>query len=139
MGVSVEITQGLIFSLLAVLMGVGNFIFTWIRSGKGDVKDLEHRLTSLELKVEPLWKAVMEEIPGLLIKKDTPEFDALLQRAQKDLAGLTDTERKALIQLLGVEYSAAVESKNHGRAVAISLYRACFRVESKLSVAPLVV
>lgn len=53
--------------------------------GKNDAVLLEARLTSIEntidTKLEPIWDAIMKELPKILISPHTPKLDALLEKA----------------------------------------------------------
>lgn len=102
-------------------------IFSYVNSAK----HLEHRLTSLELKVEPLWAAVSEEIPKLLIRQDTPKLDILLRLASDNLDSMTDKQIHDMICMLDDEYLKAVKNRESGRAVGISLFRATLKGRHK--------
>lgn len=117
----------LIVSIIAVLMSVINFIFTLITSAKDDVRDLEHRLTSLELKVEPLWDAVRNEIPKLLIKEETPTLDKFLRMTSNEIDEMTDQQIHDLTCLLDEEITKARESGDIAIAIGIVLIRATLK------------
>lgn len=112
---------------VALLSLLGTLVIGFLNSGKmskADAIRLEHRLTSLESKLDPIWQAIIKEIPKLLISPHTPEFDALVEKAIGNLESMTIAEVKRLMVLLEEEYVVAVKEKNTGRAVGLSLMRA---------------
>ena len=113
--------------IVALLSLLGTLVIGILNSGKmskADAIRLEHRLTSLESKLDPIWQAIIKEIPKLLISPHTPEFDTLVEKAIGNLEGMTIAEVKRLMVLLEEEYVVAVKEKNTGRAVGLSLMRA---------------
>ena len=115
-----SVIVALISLLGTLIIGVLNFG----KMSKADAIRLEHRLTSLESKLDPIWQAIIKEIPKLLISPHTPEFDELVEKAMDDLEAMTIGEVKRLMMLLDQEYIVAVKEKNTGRAVGISLMKA---------------
>lgn len=114
----------IIVALLSLFGTLVIGILNFGKMSKADAIRLEHRLTSLESKLEPIWQAIIKEIPKLLISPHTPEFDDLVEKAMDNLEGMTITEVKRLMTLLDQEYDVAVKEKNTGRAVGISLMKA---------------
>ncbi len=112
--------MALISLLGTLIVGVLNFG----KMSKADAIRLEHRLTSLESKLDPIWQAIIKEIPKLLISPHTPEFDVLVEEAMVNLEGMTIAKVKRLMTLLEEEYDVAVKEKNTGRAVGLSLMKA---------------
>jgi hypothetical protein len=112
--------MALISLLGTLIVGILNFG----KMSKADAIRLEHRLTSLESKLDPIWQAIIKEIPKLLISPHTPEFDTLVEKAMDNLEAMTLAEVKRLMTLLDQEYAVAVKEKNTGRAVGISLMKA---------------
>lgn len=113
--------------IVALLSLLGTLIIGILNFGKMSKTDairLEHRLTSLESKLEPIWQAIIKEIPKLLISPHTPEFDALVEKATDNLGTMTIADVKRLMTLLDQEYDIAVKEKNTGRAVGLSLLKA---------------
>jgi hypothetical protein len=108
-------------------------------------KELEHRLTVLEtgkyneedrkclldtaFKVGVLWTSVLKDFPALMKRESTPRFDALLDKAKKNIHSLTQKEVKELITFLDAEYEAAKESTTPGRGAIAAFYRAVFKSE----------
>lgn len=97
------------------------------KMSKADAVKLEHRLTSLEEKIEPIWEAIIKEIPRLLISPHSPEFDKLVEKSLKGIDTLTPEELERLEELVDAEYEVAVEEKNSGRAIGLVLMRAGIR------------
>ena len=114
------------FTVVAFLMSVASFYFSRQERSTAQVKELENRLTSLELKIEPLWDAVRSEIPKLLINPASGEFGVLMQKVMKE-EDMSDIETTRLLDLLNDEYRKAIVDSNRGRAVGIALFRATVR------------
>lgn len=122
---------------MALIALLGVFVTAFIGMGKftrHEATQLETRLNSIENsieilsnKVDPIWDAIMNEIPKLLIRESTPKLDVLLKLASNDLKDMTPTQIQDMIGLLDAEYEKAIESDNAGRAVGIALYRASLR------------
>ncbi len=115
------------FTVVAFLMSVASFYFSRQERSTAQVKELENRLTTLELKIEPIWDAVRREIPKLLINPLTGEFNVLMQKAMNELE-MTDAEVTRLKQLVDGEYEKALRDENKGRAVGLALFRATLGV-----------
>lgn len=94
----------------------------------GDARKLEHRLTAIEEKINPIWDAIIGELPKLLIKKETQELDELLLKFTSKNNSLTYEEKLRLTELLNEEHQKAVETKDAGRGLAITLLRAAVKV-----------
>lgn len=120
MQIDASIIVALISLLGTIFVGAMNFG----KMSKADAVKLEHRLTSLEGKIEPIWEAIIKEIPRLLISPHSPEFDKLVEKSLDDINSLTPEEKKRLEELLNNEYEMAVEEKNSGRAIGLVLMRA---------------
>ena len=120
MQLDTAIIVALISLLGTIIVGAMNFG----KMSKADAVRLEHRLTSLEGKIEPIWEAIIKEIPRLLISPHSPEFDKLVEKSLEDINSLTLEEKKRLEELLNKEYEMAVEEKNSGRAIGLVLMRA---------------
>ena len=119
-----EVDVRLVLGFMGTVIASAAFIVARM----GDARRLEHRLTSLEEKVEPIWAAIISELPKMLIKADTPELDEILRKHMTRNRKLTNEEQLRLIELLDEEYQKAVESKDSGSALAITLFRATVRV-----------
>lgn len=119
------------FTVVAFLMSVASFYFSRQERSTAQVKELESRLTSLELKIEPLWEAVRLEIPKLLLgNPGFGEFNVLMQKVMRE-EDMTNNEVTCLQKLLDIEYQKAIEKKDNGRAVGIALFRATLRGVAK--------
>ncbi len=115
------------FTVVAFLMSVASFYFSRQERSTAQVKELENRLTSLELKIDPLWEAVRREIPKLLLGNPGLGGNSdLVQKAMKE-EKLTDNEVKRLMDYLNNEYQKAIEKDDKGRAVGLALFRATIR------------
>ncbi len=114
--------------IVALLSLLGTLIVAALSYGKmsrADAVALEHRLTSLEAKIEPIWNAILKEIPRLLISPHSPEFDALVEKAITiGLDDMDPADVERLSELLDGEYDQAVEEKDSGRAIGLVLMRA---------------
>ena len=129
MSAEIHLTTELILGIIGTSVSLIAMVYSYTNSAKR----LEHRLTTLELKIEPIWDAVRREIPKLLISDRNPkpsEFDELMQQAMKEL-DMTDIEVTRLLQLLESEYQKAIGDSNMGRAVGIALFRATIRRVAK--------
>ena len=125
MSAEIHLTPELILGIIGTSVSLIAMVYSYTNSAKR----LEHRLTTLELKIEPIWDAVRREIPKLLISNRNPkpsEFDELMQKAMNEL-DMTNIEVHRLLQLLDSEYQKAVRDANKGRAVGICLFRATLR------------
>lgn len=125
MSAEIHLTTELILGIIGTSVSLIAMVYSYTNSAKR----LEHRLTTLELKIEPIWDAVRREIPKLLISDRNPkssEFDELMQKAMNEL-DMTNIEVHRLLQLLESEYQKAIGDSNKGRAVGIALFRATIR------------
>lgn len=122
MSAEIHLTTELILGVIGTSVSLIAMVYSYTNSAKR----LEHRLTTLELKIEPIWDAVRSEIPKLLISNRNPrssEFDELMQKAMKE-QDMTNIEIIRLLELLDSEYQKAIGDSNKGRAVGIALFRA---------------
>ncbi len=92
---------------------------------------IESSIEILQNKVEPVWNAIINEIPKLLIKDDTPKLDNLLKLASNGFSGMSEKQIHTMSQLLDVEYSKAIKTGDAGRAVGIALFRATIKERQK--------
>jgi len=125
MSTEIHLTTELILGIIGTSISLIAMVYSYMNSAKR----LEHRLTTLELKIEPIWDAVRREIPKLLISNRNPrssEFDELMQKAMKE-QDMTNIEIIRLLELLDSEYQKAIGDSNKGRAVGIALFRATVR------------
>lgn len=126
MSAEIHLTTELILGIIGTSVSLLAMVYSYMNSAKR----LENRLTTLELKIEPIWDAVRREIPKLLISNRNPgptEFDELMQKAMKE-EDMTNIEITRLLELLNDEYQKAIVDSNKGRAVGIALFRATVRV-----------
>lgn len=120
MSAGIVITTELILSIIGTSVSLIAMIYSYTNSAKR----LEHRLTTLELKIEPIWEAVRREIPKLLISNPgSSEFEVLMQKVMRE-EDMSDDEVTYLVRLLNGEYQKAIVNKDKGRAVGIALFRA---------------
>lgn len=122
-----ELDFTVIVALISLVGTILVAIMNFGKMSKADAVRLEHRLTSLEAKIEPIWEAIIKEIPKLLISPHSPEFDKLVEKSLANLDGLTAEEMERLEALVDAEYEQAVEEKNSGRAIGLVLMRAGIR------------
>jgi hypothetical protein len=116
------------FTVVAFLMSVASFYFSRKEGTTAQVKELENRLTSLELKIDPIWEAIRREIPRLLLgNPGFGENSDLVQKAMRE-ENMTDIEITRLMDYLNIEYQKAIEKDDKGRAVGLALFRATIRV-----------
>jgi len=76
----IQLTTDLILGIIGTSVSLIAMAYSYMNSAKR----LEHRLTALELKIEPIWDAVRREIPKLLISDRNPkpsEFDLVHARS----------------------------------------------------------
>ncbi len=128
-------------SVASILLAIISIYLSRRDKGTETVKDLEHRLTTLEsnrftsndrqllqdleLKMGLFWGIVEQEFPRLLIQKSTPALDILLARVHNvGISACTPAEQQQLLDKLDIEYILAIEKEDSGRAMAISLFRA---------------
>ncbi len=126
-----EVDISLVLGFAGTVIAIASFFIARM----GDARKLEHRLTSIEgsieslrVKVDPIWDAIISELPKMLIKKDTPELDEILRKHLAKKSALSEREQLRLIELLDEEHLKAVETQDSGRALAITLFRATVRV-----------
>ena len=115
------------FTVVAFLMSVASFYFSRQERSTAQVKELENRLTTLELKIEPIWESIRITLPKILL--GNPGFGGnsdLVQKAMRD-EDMTDIEVKRLMDYLNDEYQKAIEKDDKGRAVGLALFRATIR------------
>jgi len=122
MSAEISLTAELILGIIGTTISLIALVYSYTNSAKR----LEHRLTTLELKIEPIWDAVRREIPKLLINPLSGEFKELMQKAMNELE-MTNIEVKRLLKFLDDEYQRAISDANKGRAVGIALFRATLR------------
>ena len=114
---------------------------------KQDAVALEHRLTlneqnqfnehdrrclqEVDLKMGLIWTTVKEDFPSLLKQTSTPRFDALLDKAQKNVKSMSSKEIEELLRFLEREIKEGKESTTPGRAAIAAFYRAVVQYEAK--------
>lgn len=124
----VEVSQGLILSTISILFSAASVVYSYVNSAKR----LEHRLTSLEHKIEPVWDAIRNEIPKLLIRPHTLELDGLIEKSMKGLNTMSDNQVKRLLQLIDDEYNEAVTQGYPGLAIAFLFMRIGIKADINL-------
>lgn len=129
-----QIDASIIVAFISLLGTIIVGIINLGKMSKADAVVLEHRLTGLESKIEPIWEAIIKEIPRLLISPHSPEFDDLVKKSINGLKAMTLEEIEKLLGLLNSEYEKAVEEKDSGRAIGIVLMRA--GIKANMSVGP---
>ncbi len=115
------------FTVVAFLMSVASFYFSRQEKSSAQVKELENRLTTLELKIEPVWQVIIKEIPKIF--SSNPGFGGhndLMQKAMRE-EKLTDIEVTHLLKYLNDLYQDAINKDDKGKAVGIALFRATIR------------
>ncbi len=115
------------FTVVAFLMSVASFYFSRQEKSTTQVKELENRLTTLELKIEPVWEVIIKEIPKIF--SGNPDFgpnDGLMRKAMRQ-ESMTDIEVTRLLKYLNNLYQEAIEKDDKGMAVGIALFRATIR------------
>ncbi len=117
-----QIDTSIIVALIALLGTILVAALNFGKMSKADAIHLEHRLTGLESKIEPIWEAILQEIPKLLISPHTPEFDDLVATRALTNMPLADVDK--LLGLLNIEYEVALKKRDSGRAIGIVLMRA---------------
>ena len=128
-----QIDASIIVALISLLGTIIVGVMSFGKMSKADAVRLEHRLTSLESKIEPIWEAIINEIPRLLISPHSPEFDNLTKKAMKGLKKMTLEEVKKLLGLINSEYDTALEESDSGRAIGLVLMRAGIKAEMSIS------
>jgi len=123
MSEGIVITAELVLGIIGTSISLIAMVYSYTNSAKR----LEHRLTTLELKIEPIWDAVRREIPKLLINPLAGEFNVLMQKAMNEL-DMTNAELTRLKQLVDSEYEKALRDEKKGRAVGLALFRATLGV-----------
>jgi len=127
----IDLTIELIISLTGLALSLISFLI--VRSN--DAKALEARITALETKIEPFWKFIQTELPGLIAQEDTPELDLLLMKSlPTNGLRLKTSECEKLISLLEAEYLKAKRNEDTGRSLAIALYKEVLTQRLKESV-----
>lgn len=138
MGLELDV-NGMI-SLAGIVISISSIIIAWAKFGRmleNRITKLEMnqvdpaRLTALETKIEPLWDAITNEIPRLIMSPHTSELDRLIKKATGPNSILTLEENNRLLQLLDQEYALASESGDTARAISISLYRATIKASAR--------
>lgn len=120
-----EVDVGLILSIAGTAIGAVSFILARV----GDARKLEHRLTAIEEKINPIWNVIIGELPKLLIKEDTPRLDELLRLAINGRSTMTDRQIHEMTCLLDEEYEKSRAAGDSGRAIGIALFRATLKEE----------
>lgn len=119
----IHLTTELILGIIGTSVSLIAMVYSYMNSAKR----LEHRLTALELKIDPIWDAIRHEIPKLLISPHTDELDELIKKSINGLKDMTSIEIKRLLKLLDSEYQKAIDENDQGRAVCITLFRATLK------------
>lgn len=76
---------------------------------------------TLEDKLDPIWNAIMHELPKVLISPGHSELDSLIRQALNGLETLNDDEIKILVEGLEKEYIGNSKADSGKRMVAILL------------------
>lgn len=144
----------LVIPAIGTIIAVSSFLFSYQRASKSDLDKVrqdavasEHRLTVLEqnqfndhdrrclqevdLKMGLIWNTVKEDFPSLLKQTSTPRFDALLDKAQKNVKSMSSKEIEELLRFLEREIKEGKESTTPGRAAIAAFYRAVVQYETK--------
>lgn len=120
-----QIDASIIVALISLLGTIIVALMSFGKMSKADAIQLEHRLTGLESKIEPIWEAIIKEIPRLLISPHSPEFDLLSEVSMtKGLKTLTIIQVENLLVHINTEYDLAVEEHDTARAIGLVLMRA---------------
>lgn len=127
-----QIDASIIVALISLLGTIIVGAMSFGKMSKTDAVRLEHRLTSLESKIEPIWEAIINEIPRLLISPHSPEFDNLTKKAMNGLKKMTLEEVKKLLGLINSEYDRALLENDSGRAIGLVLMRAGIKAEMSI-------
>ena len=109
---------------------------------------LDKRLESIELKIDPLWDAIIKEIPKLLINPHTPQLDSLLRKGiNQGWECLEPYEMNLLDELIDKEMavltlskltksgepSKRVNNKTSARLAAFAVVKAAAKMQNKLA------
>lgn len=124
--------------IVAFIALLGTIIVALLDRGKyrkADAVYLENRLTSientLETKLEPIWKAIMKELPKLLINPHTPQLDRLINRGlDVGFENLPEIEAFELHTRLDEEYA---NEKKPLKRLVVSLVQIALSVENGFS------
>ena len=126
--VLIELDSAILVALISLFGTIFIGITNRQKFTKAEAITLEARLTNientLENKVEPIWKAIMNELPKMLISPGAPRLDILLDKAMKNREDMSNGDFIELKSLLKEEYDKAIENQDRTRGVALVLYMA---------------
>lgn len=142
-----EITA-IIVALIALLGTILTAIFARDKYSRTEAIQLESRLTSLEAgldnkvnktkceraqgeitaikqkledRLDPIWDAIMHELPKVLISPNHPKLDSLISDALNGLEKMSDEDTKKLIHALEETYIDNGKADSGRRLIAVLL------------------
>jgi len=118
----------LLGTLIVALLGRDKY-------GKVEAIELENRLTSientLETQLEPIWDAIMKELPKILIAPHTPRIDSLIKKAlDVGFKNLPKEEASELYHRLDEEYA---DEELPMKRLTVSLVKIALSVENGIT------
>lgn len=127
-----DIDPSIVVALIALLGTIICAFLNMDKYRKVDAVKLESRLTSientLETKLDPIWDAIMKELPKVLLSPHTPELDRLMTKALKvGFRNLPHIEAFELNDNLDKEYAS---EKDPLKRLVVSLVQIALSVEN---------
>lgn len=148
MSAEIGSNQAVLIALIGLIASIATAVLSyWGLRGKADKEEaLENQRKYLELKgaidlinqklilqLDPITEVLENELPKLLIREDTPEMDALIQKFT--LKTLSNEEAKKLLSYIDEEWDKTVkdESRDKGTGVALAFVRAVLKSKLKVN------
>lgn len=119
--VTIEIEIVTLVGITGLSLSILNFLYTYWRTSRGDIKEYENRLTKLEecqfkeadrkclnqleIKMSLFWNIVEREFPKMLQQANTPRLDIMLSKIRSvGFSKLTKEEAQETYNLLNEQY-----------------------------------
>uniref|UniRef100_A0A6M3M567 Uncharacterized protein n=1 Tax=viral metagenome TaxID=1070528 RepID=A0A6M3M567_9ZZZZ len=128
-----DVDPSIVVALISLLATIFVAFLGRDKLSKAEAVQLENRLTSIERaledKLNPIWNAIMTELPKILISPHTPKLDILLKKALNGFSHLSGEEAKTLAKGLDENYSADKKNVDSAKRLVAVLIRSALRAE----------
>lgn len=119
-----EVDAGVLVGAVGVVLALVSIVFARL----GDARKVEHRITSLETKMELFWDTLCRELPAMLISGKNPKFDGLLSKMASPNSPLTVRDSYVAISFIEDEAERVRGTGDTAAGLALVLLKAGIRV-----------